>query len=196
MTRFVRFEHQGAPVYGIVEGEQVRLVEGDIYGDWKPGEKTLPLEGLKILIPTEASKVLALAGNYLDHLGDIPVPQNPEPFYKLPTSLIPQGEKVVIPLGTEDVHYELEVVVVIGKQAKNVPTEKALDYVLGITCGCDISARDWQRNDRQWWRAKGADTFGPVGPYIFQDETYQGLDIELRLNGEVKQKSTTDMMIH
>jgi 2-keto-4-pentenoate hydratase/2-oxohepta-3-ene-1,7-dioic acid hydratase in catechol pathway len=194
-TRLVRFESNGNPAYGVVEGDRVVEIEGDLYGDWKKTDRTRNLEGLKILIPTEPSKVLALAGNYKDHLGDIPVPGNPEIFYKLPTTLIAHGEQIVIPPGTEEVHPELELVVVIGKKTKNVSKDNALDHVLGVTCGNDVSARDWQRGDRQWWRAKGADTFGPVGPFIATGIDYGALDIELRVNGEVRQKSDTSHMI-
>jgi 2-keto-4-pentenoate hydratase/2-oxohepta-3-ene-1,7-dioic acid hydratase in catechol pathway len=194
-TRLVRFESNGNPTYGVVEGDRVVEIEGDLYGDWKKTDRTRNLEGLKILIPTEPSKVLALAGNYKDHLGDIPVPGNPEIFYKLPTTLIAHGEQIVIPPGTEEVHPELELVVVIGKKTKNVSKDNALDHVLGVTCGNDVSARDWQRGDRQWWRAKGADTFGPVGPFIATGIDYGALDIELRVNGEVRQKSDTSHMI-
>ena len=86
--------------------------------------------------------------------------------------------------------------IVIGKRAKNVPENKALDYVLGITCGNDVSARTWQKNDVQWWRAKGSDTFGPAGPFIVSGLDYDNLDLELRLNGEVRQKSNTRYMVH
>ena len=108
------------------------------------------------------SKVLALAGNYKSHIGDSEPNPYPEPFIKLPSSLLPQGGDIVQPADTDPVHYEAEVVIVIGKRARNVSLEQAMDYVLGITSGNDISARTWQRNDVQWWRAKAADTFSPT----------------------------------
>lgn len=196
MSQFVRFELNGKPAYGLLEGEKILRLEGDLFGEWKKTEETYDLSKAKLLVPTQASKVLALAGNYRDHLGEIPVPAHPEPFFKPPTCLIATGQSILIPKGTEDVHYELELVVVIGKQAKNVSQDEALDYVLGVTAGCDVSARDWQKNDRQWWRAKGADTFGPCGPVILSGGDYQDLDMELKVNGETKQKSNTGMMIH
>jgi 2-keto-4-pentenoate hydratase/2-oxohepta-3-ene-1,7-dioic acid hydratase in catechol pathway len=94
------------------------------------------------------------------------------------------------------VHYEAEVVIVIGRRASNVAPGQALDYVLGITCGNDISARAWQKNDVQWWRAKGSDTFGPCGPFVAAGIDYANLDMELRVNGEVRQKTNTKNMIH
>src|SRR5262249_1036930 len=103
---------------------------------------------------------------------------------------------IVIPKGTNEVHYESEMVVVIGKTCKNVPEAKALDYVLGVTCGNDVSARDWQKNDVQWWRAKASDTFGPVGPYIVSGIHYDDLKLVGRLNGKVVQETCTKEMIH
>jgi 2-keto-4-pentenoate hydratase/2-oxohepta-3-ene-1,7-dioic acid hydratase in catechol pathway len=141
--------------------------------------------------------VIATAGNYKSHLGEEhSVPENPEFFFKVPSCLIACGEKVVIPPGTEQVDGEAELVIVIGKRANSVSPEKALDYVLGVTCGNDISARDWQKNDVQWWRAKGSDTFGPCGPFIVSGINYDDLLLQFRLNGEVRQSQRTRDMIH
>ncbi len=93
-------------------------------------------------------------------------------------------------------HYEAEVVIVIGKRARNVSLEQAMDYVLGITCGNDISARTWQRNDVQWWRAKAADTFSPTGPYILSGVDFSDLNMVLKVNGEVRQEAKISDMIH
>ena len=194
--KIARFAAAGAPSYGLVEGDRIRRIEGDIFGSWKAGEETHALKDVKLLVPVTPSKVLALAGNYKSHLDNTPVPANPELFFKVPSCLIAQGETIVIPPGTSDVHYEAELVIVIGKRAKSVPKEKALEYVLGVTCGNDVSARDWQKNDRQWWRAKGSDTFGPCGPYIVSGINYDDLAIELRQNGQVKQKERTSQLIH
>ncbi len=191
-TRFARFEAGGAVSYGIVEGDRVRALTGDLFGKWNPTDRTYTLSEVKILTPVPPSgKVLALAGNFLSHLGGAEPFKKPEIFFKLPTSLVPHGADVVIPPGTEDVHYEAEEVVVIGKRAKNVPQDQAMGHVFGVTAGNDISARDWQKGDRQWWRAKGSDTFGPVGPFILTGVNYDDLELVLRLNGEVKQKERT-----
>jgi len=196
-VKYVRFQSGDSASYGIVEGDKVRRISGDLFGKWKTTDQVLPLGEVKILVPSaNPSKVLALAGNYRDHLGDRPAPETPEPFIKLPSCLQRHEGDVVQPADHEPVHYEAEVVIVIGKRAKNVPESKALDYVLGITCGNDISARYWQKNDVQWWRAKASDTFGPVGPYIASGLDYGKLDMELRVNGEVKQKTNTKNMIH
>lgn len=197
-TKYARFAYKDKVYYGIVEGDQVRVIDGDLFGTWKPSEARLPLDSVTLLVPSKPRQVLALAGNYRSHLGE-EVPEKfkiPQPFYKSISSLAPHGADVVIPPGTETVHYEAELVIVIGKQAENVSPDKALDYVLGVTCGNDISARDWQKNDVQWWRAKGSATFGPCGPVILSGVDYDNLKMVLRLNGEVKQETNTSEMIH
>lgn len=196
MTKFVRFRSEGNPVYGIVEGDQVRALEGNLFGDWRPTDELYDLEKITILVPTEAKTVIALAGNYRDHLGDTPAPATPEPFFKSTASLLAHEGEVIQPRDHAPVHYEAELVAVIGKRARDVSASDALDYVFGITCGNDISARDWQKNDRQWWRAKGSDTFGPCGPFIATGLDYGKLNVELRVNGEVRQKTNTGNMIH
>jgi 2-keto-4-pentenoate hydratase/2-oxohepta-3-ene-1,7-dioic acid hydratase in catechol pathway len=122
--------------------------------------------------------------------------QIPQVFFKTPSCLISTGEDIVIPPGTNDVHYEAEVVVVIGRTAKNVDLDKAQECILGITCGNDVSARDWQDNDVQWWRAKGSDTFGPTGPFIATGLDYDNLRLRLRHNGKVVQDESTSQFIH
>ena len=198
-TKYVRFLAAGKTAYGIVDGEKVRELKGDLFGEFEATGTCHQLSDVKILVPSQPSKVLAAAGNYMSHLAAENVTerakQPPELFFKVPSCLIAQGENVVLPKGSNDVHFEAELVIVIGKKAKNVSADQALDYVLGVTCGNDISARDWQKNDVQWWRAKGTDTFGPCGPYIVSGINYNNLMLRLRLNGEVKQEqSTCDMM--
>jgi len=206
-TRFARvgIPKQGVgpaayePHYALVEGETVRLIDGDLFGTWRPTEHTYPLSGVKLLPPTQPKQVFALAGNYRSHLEGEEIPpkfQIPQPFFKSVSSLVGDGEAIVIPEGTAEVHYEAELVIVIGKLARRVPESAALDYVFGVTCGNDVSARNWQKDDVQWWRAKGSDTFGPCGPFIVQGVPYDDLQLTLRLNGEVKQQARTSEMIH
>ncbi len=196
-TRYLRFSVDGQEAYGILEGDQVRQLSGDLFGEWEKTETIHALSDVTILVPSKnPSKVLALAGNYKSHIGDSEPNPYPEPFIKLPSSLLAQGGDVVQPPDTDPVHYEAEVVIVIGKRARNVSVEAALDYVLGITCGNDISARTWQRNDVQWWRAKAADTFSPTGPYILSGVDYSNLNMVLKVNGEVRQEAKISDMIH
>ena len=210
-VRYVRFRSGDKPTWGIVEGDKVRELSGNLLRQWEKTDKLHDLDKVRILVPTRPSKVFALAGNYRDHLGDKEPPKTPEPFIKLPSCLQRHEGPIRLPSGTTNVHYEAEVVVVIGKRAQNVSEKDALDYVLGITCGNDISARIWQNGtgehdckdcgkahdaDVQWWRAKASDTFGPCGPYILAGVDYQNLVMTLRVNGEVRQKTNTKNMVH
>ena len=235
VTRYARFQVGDTVAYGIVEGDQVREIDGDLFGDWRPGKRSYPLASVKLLVPVaRPSQVLALAGSYKSHLGggnhvttittttkvttdaktgqtttdsktvvdsvkpgEIPQKfQMPQIFFKTPSCLIASGQPIVIPPGTKEVHFEAELVIVIGKKAKNVSEEEARACILGITCGNDVSARDWQKNDVQWWRAKGSDTFGPVGPYIASGLNYDDVLMQLRLNGKLMQQERTSQLIH
>lgn len=234
VQRFVRFEAAGKTSYGLLEGKQVRRIEGDLFGDWKPTDETLALDDVKLLVPTRPTQVLAMAGNYKSHIdaggtvtivttvttittdaktkqassqsttdvetrgtGEVPkLFQSPQPFFKSPSCLVPSGADIVLPDDAKTVHYEAELVIVIGRKARNVPREDALDYVFGVTCGNDVSARVWQKGDVQWWRAKGSDTFGPCGPCIARGLDYGDLDVSLRLNGELRQRDNTSALIH
>lgn len=195
-TKFVRFQVGEDISYGIVEGSRVRQISGDLFGSWEKGNKTYPLSAVKVLAPTTPTKVLAAAGNYRSHLGDSEPPENPQLFFKVPSCLIAAGENIVIPKATDNVHYEAELVIVIGKRARDVSVGEANEYILGVTCGNDVSARDWQHDDVQWWRAKGSDTFGPCGPFIASGIDYNNLKLQLRVNGEVKQEQNTSDMVH
>lgn len=119
----------------------------------------------------------------------------PQPFFKTISSLTPHNSNIVLPKGSKDVHFEAELVIVIGKKCRNVSQKDALKYILGVTCGNDISARDWQKNDVQWWRAKGSETFGPVGPFISSGLDYDNLQLQLRVNGKTMQNESTSHFI-
>ncbi len=196
MMKFARFQVGGKIAYGIVERDRIRQIDGDLFGQWTKTDKTHALSEVTLLVPTQPTKVLALAVNYRSHAGTQPASPHPEAFFKPPSCLIATGQQIVIPLGTREVHPEGELVIVIGKRAQHVPKDKALDYVLGVTCGNDVSARDWQKNDKQWWRAKGTDTFGPCGPFILAGANYDDLLLETRVNGQTRQKERTREMAH
>ena len=195
-VKYCRFQAGKTIAYGAVEGDRVRQIQGDLFGKREPTEKTYKLSEVKLLVPVRPSKVLALAGNYASHLGEKPAKKNPELFFKIPSCLIPDAANVVIPQGTTEVHPEGEMVVVIGRRAKNVTEQNAKNYVFGVTCGDDISARDWQKNDVQWWRAKGSDTFGPCGPFVVVGVNYDELLLTTRVNGEVRQSQRTKDLIN
>ncbi len=201
--RFLRFQKGNTIAYGLLEGDQVRQLAGDLFGKWSRTETRFPLKEVKVLTPTTPTQVLAMAGNYRSHLGDQKIPlqfQIPQAFHKGPSCLIANGEPVVLPGDSEEVHYEAEMVIVIGKTCRKAPKEKALEYVFGVTAGNDVSERIWQndrdRKDIQWWRAKGTDTFGPVGPWILTGVDYGKLKLTMRLNGQVVQEENTDHLIH
>ena len=193
--RYVRFEHQSRVSYGRLDGETIHELRGSIFESAAKTGQTYALRDVKLLVPCEPSKVLAVGRNYGSHIGDVPKPANPELFFKSASSLLDPGGEIVIPPGTEDCHYEAEMVIVIGKKAKNVSVEDAGEYVFGVTCGNDVSARDWQLNDMQWWRAKASDTFAPAGPWIVVGVDYDDLLLTARLNGEVKQQQRTSDLI-
>lgn len=203
-VKFARFKVDDNIAFGIVEGGNVREVSGTIFGDWEETDKVHALPDVTLMVPTRPRHVFAMAGNYKSHLDEAEIPPKfriPQPFLKSPSSLLPHEGRIVIPKdATEEVHFEAEMVVVIGKRARKVSKEDALDYVLGVTCGNDVSERYWQNDeenkDVQWWRAKGSDTFGPCGPFIASGLDYDDLLLTLRVNGEVKQQERTSQMIH
>ena len=159
-------------------------IRGDLFGSQERSGATFALDQVKLLYPCEPSKILAVGRNYKSHLGDRQAPERPEMFYKPISALQHPGAPIVIPEGAANVHFEGEMAVVIGPRAT----------IFGVTCGNDVSDRDWQNGphkDLQWWRAKGADTFAPLGPAIVTGLDYGNLMLETRLNGEVVQRQST-----
>lgn len=195
VTRLARFQVGGREACGVVDGDRIHEIAGDLFGSHRKTGRTYGLSDVKLLVPTRPTKVLAMAGNYVSHLNTLPRPKNPELFFKVPSCLTAHGEAVILPRGSKEVHLEGELVIVIGKRARNVPEARAAEYILGVTCGNDISARDWQANDRQWWRAKGSDTFGPCGPFVVSGINYDDLLLTSRVNGRVTQQQRTRDMV-
>jgi 2-keto-4-pentenoate hydratase/2-oxohepta-3-ene-1,7-dioic acid hydratase in catechol pathway len=195
-TRYVRYMAKGKPCYGILDGDTVHELKGNFLTDVTPTGTTLPLAEVRLLTPCEPSKIIAVGRNYKSHLGgDRVALTDPGVFLKLPSCLIATGETIVIPPGATDVHHEAEVVVVIGKTASKVSEEDAARYIFGITAGNDVSERNWQKNDLQWFRAKASDTFGPLGPAIVPGLDYNNLLVQCRINGEtVQSQRTCDML--
>lgn len=187
VKRFVRYEHRGAISYGMLRGEVIAQIEGGLFEGGAETGKTLGLGEVRLLWPCEPSKILAVGLNYRSHLGDRPAPAKPELFWKPPSSLLAPGGAIVIPPGAENVHFEGELVVVIGRKTKEASAAEAAGCIFGFTCGNDVSERNWQKGDLQWWRAKGSDTFGPLGPAIAVGLDYKASRIQTRVNGEVKQ---------
>jgi 2-keto-4-pentenoate hydratase/2-oxohepta-3-ene-1,7-dioic acid hydratase in catechol pathway len=164
---------------------------GDPFGISEVEAESIPLSSVRLLAPVTPSKVIAVGLNYQSHLGTREPAPYPGLFAKYPTSIVGPEEPIVRPPDSNNLHYEGELVLVIGREAKNVPVEKAAEYVFGVTAGNDVSERDWQGDDLQWFRAKASDTFGPVGPSIVRGLDPNNLLLQTRVNGEVRQSERT-----
>jgi 2-keto-4-pentenoate hydratase/2-oxohepta-3-ene-1,7-dioic acid hydratase in catechol pathway len=198
MRKIVRFQHGQTTAYGLLEGDQVQPVDGDLFGALQPQGAALPLQQVKLLFPVKPPKIFAVGLNYKSHLGNRPAPAQPEIFFKPITCLQNPGDPIVIPAQSNNTHFEGELVVVVSKRCTRVSVDQAREAVLGVTCGNDVSERDWQAGpakDLQWWRAKGADTFGPLGPSIAVGIDYGKLLLTTRVNGNVvQQQYTSDLL--
>lgn len=198
VTRYVRYQKGSETGTGILDGNSIRPIRGDLFGSHKETGQTIKASEAKLLFPVAPQKVLAVGLNYRSHLGSRKPPANPEIFYKPVTCLQHPDEPIVIPADSNNTHYEGELVIVMGKKASRISPQEAKDAIFGVTCGNDASERDWQNGpekDLQWWRAKGADTFGPCGPCVARGLDYSKLLLQTRLNGEVVQKqSTSDLL--
>ena len=198
MTKYIRYRNGSTSSYGILDGDTVHEIRGDLFGDRTPTGATHPVSGVKLLAPCQPGKIMAVGLNYKSHLGGRPQPAHPELFYKPVTALQDPGEPIILPRESTDVQYEGEIVVVIGKRARDLSPEEARDAIFGVTCGNDVSERNWQHGagkDLQWWRAKGCDTFAPLGPAIVTGIDYSNLQLQTRLNGQVVQSQTTADLI-
>ncbi|HET8626387.1 MAG TPA: fumarylacetoacetate hydrolase family protein [Thermomicrobiales bacterium] len=193
--RIARYRDGEAARLGVVDGDAVRAAGGELFGALIPGERVGALADVTLLPPVAPSKIVAVGLNYADHVAEsgpaLDLPKEPVIFMKPPSSLLGHGGTILLPAGAEPVHYEAELAVVIGRRARHVRREDAYDYVLGLTCGNDVSARNYQQQDGQWVRAKGFDTFTPLGPWIATDLRADALAIQSRLNGGVEQSSNT-----
>lgn len=197
ITRYVRYAEAGRTSYGVLEETSVHEVHGDLFSGAEPTGKTLPLSSVKLLAPCEPRSVAAVGRNYKSHIADRGLEPAKEPglFWKPSSCIIGTEESIVIPEGARNVHYEAEMVIVIGKKGKNIPVAEAAGHIFGITAGNDVSERDWQKGDLQWFRAKGSDTFGALGPCIVQGLDYNDLLVQSRLNGELVQSQRTRDLI-
>ena len=198
MSFHVRYEYQGVIHFGTLNAQKITELRGGLFDAPVPTGRELALSDVKLLAPCVPSKILAVGLNYRSHLGSRPVPKNPEMFYKPVSSIQNPGDPIRIPADSIDLHYEGELVVVIGQTISKGSREQAQAAVFGVTCGNDVSERNWQHGegkDLQWWRAKGCDTFGPFGPFIVTGINYGDLGLETRLNGEVVQSQRTSDLI-
>jgi len=195
VARDVRYEAGGSARHGMVDGDRIRELSGNpIDGATRTGA-SVALSDAKLLAPVVPGKVIAVGLNYRSHIGNAEPAEYPGLFAKMTTSIVGPGADIVMPPDAENVHYEGELVVVIGKRATAVSPEAASEYIFGVTAGNDVSERDWQRDDLQWFRAKASDTFGPIGPMVVTGLDYNDLNVETRLNGEVRQSESSADLI-
>ncbi|MDX1396690.1 MAG: fumarylacetoacetate hydrolase family protein [Gemmatimonadota bacterium] len=193
--RTVRFATGAGASYGEEAGGVIHELAGPPWAGADRTGRMFPVGDVRLLAPCVPSKVLAVGRNFASHLHGRDAPAEPGIFTKLPTSIIGPGDDIVLPPGAEDVHYEGELVIVIGRETSRVDTADAAASIFGVTAGNDISERRWQRDDLQWLRAKGADTFGPLGPAIETGLDHGDLLIRTRHNGAVVQSERTRDLI-
>jgi 2-keto-4-pentenoate hydratase/2-oxohepta-3-ene-1,7-dioic acid hydratase in catechol pathway len=199
MTKFYRIEHKGAPRHVIEESGTWRLLEGDLFDRYRAGDE-IPRDGHRLLPPVMPSKVVCIGLNYKDHAAEQnkPLPAEPLMFIKPSTSVIGPEESIVLPDGVGRVDHEAEVAVVIGRRASHVPEGDAHDYVLGLTCFNDVTARELQQKGAGYTHAKGYDTFAAIGPCVATGIDYhaaEGVGIEGWVNGERRQASSTLQLV-
>jgi 2-keto-4-pentenoate hydratase/2-oxohepta-3-ene-1,7-dioic acid hydratase in catechol pathway len=201
--RWARFAHDGRTAFGIVENERVVEVSGGLFDPPAPTGRTFALDGVRLLPPVVPPTFYATGTNYRQHLQNaasrgekVEWPTRAEVNYRASNALIGDGDAIVIPADSSGrVAFEGELVVVIGKRAKRLSRENALDCVFGYTIGNDVSERSWQKSDRSFWRSKNCDTFKPMGPWIETDVDLAPMETRIRLNGrEVSRFRTGDML--
>ena len=202
--KWIRYQYGGTTSYGILEDDGIEAVSGTPFGQHTRTGHTFPLSAVQIRVPIVPLTFYAAGINYEEHvreaaalLGREPdLPTKADVGYRANNALIAHGDPIVIPAdATEQVQYEGELVAVIGKTVKHVSEDEALDCILGYTIGNDVSERTWQAGDRTLWRAKNADTFKPMGPWIETDVDLESLQTTVRINGEVMSQFATNSMI-
>jgi 2-keto-4-pentenoate hydratase/2-oxohepta-3-ene-1,7-dioic acid hydratase in catechol pathway len=201
-VRIARFSlpSEDSYLFGVVEGSEVAAIAGDpIYAGVTFTGARYPLDAVKLLAPViPRSKVVAVGRNYAEHAKELgnEVPPEPLLFFKPNTSVIGPSDPVVWPKQTQQVEHEGELAIVIGKIAKDVPAARASEIIFGYTVSNDVTARDLQKSDGQWARAKGFDTFCPIGPWIETELDPSDLALTVEVDGELRQTGRTSQMIY
>lgn len=195
--KIVRFMHQGITSYGVLDGENIKVLEGDIFKNQSFSGQEYPLSAVKLLAPVEPSNLICVGLNYKLHAleSGVPVPAEPMLFMCSTASIIGPDEEIVLDSPTQRIDYEAEIAIVIGRTARNISSAYYADYVFGYTITNDVSNRDLQRKDGQFTRAKSFDTYKPTGPCIETEVNPENLAINLWQNGELRQSSNTNDMI-
>jgi len=197
--KFIRFilENSSEPKIGWIYNDFVGEIEGNLFGEYRRLEATIPIEKVRLLAPIIPGKIVAVGWNYIDHAKEFEraIPEYPTIFLKPPSTIIGTGEAIVLPEVSERVEHESELAIVIGKRAKSIIPENALSHVFGYTVANDITARDLQMKDETWTRGKGFDTFCPIGPWIETDFEPADAVVTCRVNSELRQMASTRDMI-
>ncbi|HEX9840616.1 MAG TPA: fumarylacetoacetate hydrolase family protein [Anaerolineales bacterium] len=197
--RIVRYQTQDGkkPKYGWLLGDKVGEIGGNVFGRYRRDEAETPLADVKLLAPSEPSKIVCVGRNYVEHAKELgnEIPKVPLIFLKPPSSVINPNDTVLLPPQSAQVEHEGELVVVIGKRGRHITAANAKKHILGYTIGNDVTARDLQSTDDQWTRAKGFDTFCPFGPWI--DTEFDPADsvVTCRVNGQMRQMASTRDMV-
>lgn len=175
----------------ITDETVVAFIDGHPFGEWMPHGTVAKARDVELLAPVIPSKVVGIGRNYRDHAAEMggEAPAEPLMFLKPSTAVIGPGDEILLPWQSDDVHHEGELAVVIGRLCRDVPVERAADVIFGFTCANDVSARDLQRADGQWTRAKGFDTFCPLGPWIETDFDWTDAGLTCVVNGEIRQQA-------
>jgi len=199
VNRFVRYRWQGGEYWGAHEGQEVRRWNGAPYDGGVSTERVHSIRDIEWLSPVAPSKILAVGLNYAPHVAESAsadtIPEEPVIFLMPPTALLPPGGTIVLPKGIDRVDYEGELGIVIGRGGRNIRREDASSHIFGWTIVNDVTARNLQKKDKQWTRAKGFDTFCPVGPWVQTELDLSASSLVTRLNGDLRQQTTFDQMI-
>ena len=197
--RIVRYQTQDNKKarYGWLLDSKVGEISGNPFGRYRRNEATTPLADVSLLPPTEPSKIICVGRNYVEHAKELgnEVPKVPLIFMKPPSSIIASGETIILPPQSVQVEHEAELVTVIGKRGRHIIAGQAKKHILGYTIGNDVTARDLQKTDSQWTRAKGFDTFCPFGPWIDTEFDPSDAVVTCRVNGQMRQMASTRDMI-
>ena len=193
MSKLVRFQYNSMVCHGLMEGDRIWRISGTFYESWEKQGDPLSLSDVKLLPPCQPSKIVAVGLNYRDHAAELNMEMPGEPilFIKPGTTVCGPGDYIKYPPLSEQIDYEAELGIVIQRTTKDIDPSEAVEYILGYTCVNDITARDLQKRDGQWTRAKSFDTFCPIGPCIETDIDPTDCRVECFLNGDVKQSSST-----
>ena len=198
MRTFGGFRSGDKFFYGEVRGDEVHVLAKPYWTDVEPTGEVRKLAEVVVGLPVAPSKLIAVGLNYADHIAEMKRTPLGTPliWFKAPTSLLPHDGTIEIAFPDHQTDYETELGIVIGQAAKSVPVEKANDFIFGYTIGLDISDRDLQKSEKQFGRCKSFDTYTPIGPFVYADVDVRDLSLELRQNGEVRQKARTSQMIY